>query len=51
MAEPGLASRFQCRFLAARQLRSFPWPELEQNLQTSPDSSLLVDILHKVTWV
>ncbi|NXL33749.1 EF2KT methyltransferase, partial [Glaucidium brasilianum] len=47
MAGPGLASRFQRRFLAARQLRSFPWPELEQNLQTSPDSSLLVDILHK----
>ncbi|KAM6379129.1 protein-lysine N-methyltransferase EEF2KMT [Pluvialis apricaria] len=47
MAEPGLATRFQHRFLAARQLRSFPWPELEQNLRTSPDSPLLLDILHK----
>ncbi|NXK10615.1 EF2KT methyltransferase, partial [Herpetotheres cachinnans] len=47
MADPRLGLRFQRRFLAARQLRSFPWPELEQNLQTSPDSSLLLDILHK----
>ncbi|XP_075021918.1 protein-lysine N-methyltransferase EEF2KMT isoform X5 [Calonectris borealis] len=47
MAEPELGLRFQRRFLAARQLRSFPWAELEQNLRTSPDSSLLVDILHK----
>ncbi|XP_054067897.1 protein-lysine N-methyltransferase EEF2KMT isoform X5 [Rissa tridactyla] len=47
MAQPGLATRFQRRFLAARQLRSFPWPELEQNLRISPDSSLLLDILHK----
>ncbi|KAM6196953.1 protein-lysine N-methyltransferase EEF2KMT [Sarcoramphus papa] len=47
MAEPELGSRFQRRFLAARQLRSFPWLELEQNLRTAPDSSLLVDILHK----
>ncbi|XP_071671467.1 protein-lysine N-methyltransferase EEF2KMT isoform X4 [Patagioenas fasciata] len=47
MAEPELGIRFQRRFLAARQLRSFPWLELEQNLQTSLDSSLLVDILHK----
>ncbi|NWX07822.1 EF2KT methyltransferase, partial [Caloenas nicobarica] len=44
---PELGIRFQRRFLAARQLRSFPWLELEQNLQTSLDSSLLVDILHK----
>ncbi|KAF1647712.1 Protein-lysine N-methyltransferase EEF2KMT, partial [Aptenodytes patagonicus] len=47
MAEPGLGLRFQRRFLAARQLRSFPWPELEENLRTSPGSSLLVDILQK----
>ncbi|KAM6407836.1 protein-lysine N-methyltransferase EEF2KMT [Rhynochetos jubatus] len=47
MAEPELGLRFQRRFLAARQLRSFPWPELEQNLRTSPDASLLVEILHK----
>ncbi|KAM9599547.1 protein-lysine N-methyltransferase EEF2KMT [Morphnus guianensis] len=47
MAERELGTRFQRRFLAARQLSSFPWPELEQNLRTSPDSSLLVDILHK----
>ncbi|XP_068276237.1 protein-lysine N-methyltransferase EEF2KMT isoform X1 [Nyctibius grandis] len=47
MAQPELGLRFQRRFLAARQLRSFPWPELEQNLRTAPDSSLLVDILHK----
>ncbi|NXW63228.1 EF2KT methyltransferase, partial [Eurystomus gularis] len=42
-----LELRFQRHFLAARQLRSFPWPELEQNLRTSPDSPLLVGILHK----
>ncbi|NXS58604.1 EF2KT methyltransferase, partial [Brachypteracias leptosomus] len=47
MAVAELELCFQRRFLAARQLRSFPWPELEQNLRTSPDSSLLVDILHK----
>ncbi|XP_075623401.1 protein-lysine N-methyltransferase EEF2KMT isoform X1 [Balearica regulorum gibbericeps] len=47
MAEPELPVRFQHRFLAARQLRSFPWPELEQNLRTSAGSALLVDILHK----
>ncbi|NXP73662.1 EF2KT methyltransferase, partial [Ramphastos sulfuratus] len=47
MDEPELVLRFQRRFLAARQLRSFPWPELEQNLRASPDSSLLLDILHK----
>ncbi|XP_058672028.1 protein-lysine N-methyltransferase EEF2KMT [Ammospiza caudacuta] len=49
MAEPcpGLALRFQRRFLAARPLRSLPWPELEQSLRTAPDSALLVDILHK----
>ncbi|XP_054699329.1 protein-lysine N-methyltransferase EEF2KMT isoform X2 [Grus americana] len=47
MAEPELPVRFQRRFLAARQLRSFPWPELEQNLRTSAGSALLVDILHK----
>ncbi|NXL68286.1 EF2KT methyltransferase, partial [Chordeiles acutipennis] len=47
MAQPGLGIRFQRRFLAARQLRSFPWPELEQNLRAAPDSTLLVDILHQ----
>ncbi|NWT69389.1 EF2KT methyltransferase, partial [Prunella himalayana] len=49
MAEPrpGLALRFQRRFLAARPLRSLPWPELEQSLRTAPDSALLEDILHK----
>ncbi|XP_064009230.1 protein-lysine N-methyltransferase EEF2KMT isoform X2 [Pogoniulus pusillus] len=47
MAEPDLVLRFQRRFLAARQLRSFPWPELEQHLRASPDSSLLLDVLHK----
>ncbi|NXE97375.1 EF2KT methyltransferase, partial [Menura novaehollandiae] len=38
---------FQRRFLAARPLRSLPWPELEQSLRAAPDSSLLADILHK----
>ncbi|XP_030814012.1 protein-lysine N-methyltransferase EEF2KMT [Camarhynchus parvulus] len=49
MAEPcpGLALRFQRRFLAARPLRSLPWPELEQSLRTAPDAALLADILHK----
>ncbi|NXT72007.1 EF2KT methyltransferase, partial [Chaetops frenatus] len=49
MAEPrpGLALLFQRRFLAARPLRSLPWPELEQSLRTAPDSALLADILHK----
>ncbi|XP_009090251.1 protein-lysine N-methyltransferase EEF2KMT isoform X2 [Serinus canaria] len=49
MAEPrpGLPLRFQRRFLAARPLRSLPWPELEQSLRTAPDSALLADILHK----
>ncbi|NXY36035.1 EF2KT methyltransferase, partial [Pomatorhinus ruficollis] len=49
MAEPrpGLALRFQRRFLAARPLRSLPWPELEQSLRTAPDSALLADILAK----
>ncbi|NWY90798.1 EF2KT methyltransferase, partial [Loxia curvirostra] len=49
MAEPrpGLTLRFQRRFLAARPLRSLPWPELEQSLRTAPDSALLADILHK----
>ncbi|KAM6244535.1 protein-lysine N-methyltransferase EEF2KMT isoform 2-T2 [Spheniscus humboldti] len=47
MAEPGLGLCFQRRFLAARQLRSFPWAELEQSLRTAPGSSLLVDILQK----
>ncbi|NXE08814.1 EF2KT methyltransferase, partial [Lophotis ruficrista] len=47
MAEPGLSLRFQRRFLAARQLRSFPWPELEQNLRAAPGPSLLVEILHQ----
>ncbi|NXQ35428.1 EF2KT methyltransferase, partial [Alaudala cheleensis] len=49
MAEPrpGLALRFQRRFLAARPIRSLPWPELEQSLRTAPDSTLLADILHK----
>ncbi|NXQ13201.1 EF2KT methyltransferase, partial [Peucedramus taeniatus] len=37
----------QRRFLAARPLRSLPWPELEQSLRTAPDSALLADILHK----
>ncbi|NXG55810.1 EF2KT methyltransferase, partial [Hemiprocne comata] len=47
-AEPSeLGTRFQHRFLAARQLGSFPWAELEQNLRASPGSSLLVEILHK----
>ncbi|XP_038006914.1 protein-lysine N-methyltransferase EEF2KMT isoform X2 [Motacilla alba alba] len=50
MAEPrpGLALRFQRRFLAARPLRSLPWPELEQSLRTAPDSALLADILHQL---
>ncbi|XP_053813791.1 protein-lysine N-methyltransferase EEF2KMT isoform X2 [Vidua chalybeata] len=50
MAEPrpGLALRFQRRFLAARPLCSLPWPELEQSLRTAPDSALLADILHKL---
>ncbi|NWZ73788.1 EF2KT methyltransferase, partial [Acrocephalus arundinaceus] len=49
MAEPrlGLALRFQCRFLAARPLRSLPWTELEQSLRTAPDPALLADILDK----
>ncbi|TRZ24177.1 hypothetical protein HGM15179_002863 [Zosterops borbonicus] len=50
MAEPlpGLALLFQRRFLAARPLRSLPWPELEQSLSTAPDSAaLLGDILGK----
>ncbi|KAM4764904.1 protein-lysine N-methyltransferase EEF2KMT isoform 1-T1 [Cyanocitta cristata] len=49
MAEPrpGLALRFQRPFLAARPLRSLPWPELEESLRTAPDSALLADILHK----
>uniref|UniRef100_A0A8B9VNM8 FAM86 N-terminal domain-containing protein n=1 Tax=Anas zonorhyncha TaxID=75864 RepID=A0A8B9VNM8_9AVES len=38
---------FQRRFLAARQLRGFPWPELEQRLRSAPGSSLLADILHQ----
>ncbi|NWX95487.1 EF2KT methyltransferase, partial [Nothoprocta ornata] len=42
-----LALAFQRRFLPARPLPSFPWPELEQKLRSSPDSSLLADILHK----
>ncbi|XP_037240612.1 protein-lysine N-methyltransferase EEF2KMT isoform X1 [Falco biarmicus] len=46
MAGPRLGPRFQRPFLAARQLCTFPWPELEQNLRTSADSSLLRDILH-----
>ncbi|NXU05787.1 EF2KT methyltransferase, partial [Buphagus erythrorhynchus] len=49
MAEPrpGLALRFQRQFLAARPLRSLPWPELEQSLRTAPDSAPLGDILYK----
>ncbi|NXD44684.1 EF2KT methyltransferase, partial [Copsychus sechellarum] len=49
MAEPrpGLALRFQRWFLAARPLRSLPWPELEQSLRTAPDPAMLADILHK----
>ncbi|KAM9372423.1 protein-lysine N-methyltransferase EEF2KMT [Phaethornis superciliosus] len=48
MAEPsGLGDRFQRRFLAARQLGSFPWEELEQQLRISGDPSLPVEILHK----
>ncbi|KAM9222897.1 protein-lysine N-methyltransferase EEF2KMT isoform 2-T2 [Leptosomus discolor] len=47
MVEPELGLRFQQSFLAARQLGSFPWPELERHLRTGPDPSLLVDILHK----
>ncbi|NWY73714.1 EF2KT methyltransferase, partial [Erithacus rubecula] len=49
MAEPrpGLVLRFQRRFLAARPLRSLPWPELEQRLRSAPDPALLADILHK----
>ncbi|XP_015498734.1 protein-lysine N-methyltransferase EEF2KMT [Parus major] len=46
-ARPGLALRFQRWFLAARPLRSLPWPELEQSLRAVPDSELLADILHK----
>ncbi|XP_057263979.1 protein-lysine N-methyltransferase EEF2KMT isoform X1 [Pezoporus wallicus] len=47
MAGPELGLRFQRCFLSARQLRSFPWPELEHSLRTSMDSSLLLDILHR----
>ncbi|XP_030140527.4 protein-lysine N-methyltransferase EEF2KMT [Taeniopygia guttata] len=49
MAEPrpGLALRFQRRFLAARPLRSLPWQELEQSLRAAPDSALLADILRE----
>ncbi|KAM6250260.1 protein-lysine N-methyltransferase EEF2KMT [Porphyrio hochstetteri] len=48
MAEPELLPlRFQRRFLAARQLRSFPWPELERDLRTAAGPALLLDILHK----
>ncbi|NXI74980.1 EF2KT methyltransferase, partial [Anseranas semipalmata] len=42
-----LGLRFQRRFLAARQLRAFPWPELEQKLKSASGSSLLADILRK----
>ncbi|NWW78355.1 EF2KT methyltransferase, partial [Climacteris rufus] len=44
---PELLLRFQRRFLAARPLRSLPWPELEESLRADPDSSLLADILHE----
>ncbi|XP_064318270.1 protein-lysine N-methyltransferase EEF2KMT isoform X3 [Phalacrocorax carbo] len=47
MAELELGSRFQRRFLAARQLRSFPWAELEQKLRARPGSPLLAEILQK----
>ncbi|KAM9016089.1 protein-lysine N-methyltransferase EEF2KMT isoform 1-T1 [Ara ararauna] len=47
MAGPELGLRFQRCFLPARQLRSFPWLELEHSLRTSRDSSLLLDILHR----
>ncbi|NXK90300.1 EF2KT methyltransferase, partial [Formicarius rufipectus] len=43
----GLARRFHRRFLAARPLRSLPWPELEQTLRAAPDPSLLQQILHQ----
>uniref|UniRef100_A0A493TM68 FAM86 N-terminal domain-containing protein n=1 Tax=Anas platyrhynchos platyrhynchos TaxID=8840 RepID=A0A493TM68_ANAPP len=46
--EQELGLCFQRRFLAARQLRAFPWPELEQRLRSAPGSSLLADILHQV---
>ncbi|NXH52224.1 EF2KT methyltransferase, partial [Rhabdornis inornatus] len=42
-----LVLRFQRQFLAARPLRSLPWPELEQSLRTAPNSALLADILHE----
>ncbi|NXN97869.1 EF2KT methyltransferase, partial [Rhinopomastus cyanomelas] len=42
-----LELRFQRRFLAARQLRCFPWPELEETLLASPGTSLLTNILHQ----
>ncbi|XP_033921741.1 protein-lysine N-methyltransferase EEF2KMT isoform X1 [Melopsittacus undulatus] len=47
MAGPELGLRFQRCFLAARQLRAFPWLELEHGLRTSRGSSLLLDILHR----
>ncbi|XP_051487929.1 protein-lysine N-methyltransferase EEF2KMT [Apus apus] len=48
MAEPcELGTRFQHRFLAARQLGSLPWAELEQTLRASPGCSLLLEILRK----
>ncbi|XP_068003365.1 protein-lysine N-methyltransferase EEF2KMT isoform X2 [Melanerpes formicivorus] len=47
MAEPELALRFQRRFLAARQLRCFPWPELEEELRTSSGCSVLLAILRQ----
>ncbi|NWU68300.1 EF2KT methyltransferase, partial [Pterocles burchelli] len=46
-AQPGLGTRFQRRFLAARQLRAFPWAELEQSLRAAPDPALLLEILQK----
>ncbi|NWU90813.1 EF2KT methyltransferase, partial [Upupa epops] len=42
-----LGLRFQRRFLAARQLCCFPWPELEETLRATPGTSLLTDILHQ----
>ncbi|NXK47036.1 EF2KT methyltransferase, partial [Chauna torquata] len=47
MAEPELGLRFQRRFLAARQLRALPWPELEQKLGSGSAPALLADILRQ----
>ncbi|XP_065748574.1 protein-lysine N-methyltransferase EEF2KMT isoform X3 [Phocoena phocoena] len=47
-AEAALLLRsFECRFLAARALSSFPWQSLEEKLRDSSGSELLLDILQK----